>query len=60
MKRYYIEVYDPDVKKWEDQFAFDPEGIFTKEDAEETIRCLREVDYWNNESHVYRIKEIRK
>ena len=59
MKMYFIEQYDENVKKWENSFAYDPDGEFTKEEAEETIKALREIDFANNENYVYRIVAAR-
>lgn len=59
MKRYYIEVYDPDVKKWVDSFPFDPEGIYESyKAAEYQVHAMWEVDVMHGESHSYRIVEL--
>lgn len=58
-KRYYIEVYDPDVKKWVDSFPFDSEGIYkTRKDAEFQVRTMQEVDEELGENNEYRIMEL--
>lgn len=59
MKRYYIEVYDPDVKKWVDSFPFDPEGIYESyKAAEYQVHTMREVDEVLGEHNRYRIMEL--
>lgn len=59
MKRYCIEVYDPDVKKWVDSFPFDPEGIYdTRKAAEYQVHTMKEVDEDLGEHNEYRITEL--
>ncbi len=58
-KRYYIEVYDPDVGKWVDSFPFDPEGIYeTRKAAEYQVHTMKEVDEDLGEHNEYRIMEM--
>ena len=59
MKAYYIEVYDPDVKRWVDAFPFDYEGIYdTYNSAKYQVETMKEVDIELGECNQYRIREL--